>query len=50
MALFAIPFSFCTNRLLTSPTDVSTGFGRRKQRLWIYDLLLLVILTAAFLC
>lgn len=50
MALFAIPFSFCTNRLLTSPTDVSTGFGRRKQRLWIYDLLLVVILTAAFLC
>lgn len=50
MALFAIPFSFCTNRLLTSPTEVSTGFGRRKQRLWIYDLLLVVILTAAFLC
>lgn len=50
MALFAIPFSFSVNRLLTAASETATGFGRRRQRLWIYDILLIIILTAAFLC
>lgn len=50
IALFAIPFCFSTNRMLTSAFETATGFGRKRQRLWIYDSLLVLILIAAFLC
>lgn len=50
-ACLAIPFSFVVYRLLASATEKSNGLGRRrKQHLWIYDLLLIVILIAAFVC
>lgn len=50
-AFLAIPFAFVTYRLFVSATERPTGYGRRrKQRTWIYDLLLIAILIAALLC
>ena len=49
-ALFAIPFAFCTYRLLVGASETHTGFGRRKKHTWLYDILLIVILIAALLC
>lgn len=48
-ALFAIPFAFCTYHLLVTHTDTHHGH-RRKNILWIYDLLLILIPIAALLC
>ena len=50
IALFALPFTFCSYRLLTCATETTTGFGRRKKRTWIYDTLLILIIIAALLC
>lgn len=50
LAAMALPFTFCTYRLLTASTEIVSGFGRRRRRAWIYDLLLILILIAALLC
>lgn len=50
MTLFAIPFVFCTYRMLTAFSESHSSFGHRKKHLWIYDLLLILILIAALLC
>ena len=50
-SFLAIPFAFVTYRFFATATERHPGFGRRhKQRLWIYDLLLIAIIIAAFLC
>lgn len=46
----AIPFAFCTYRMLTTASETHLGFGRRKKFSWIYDLLLILTLIAALLC
>jgi len=50
MSLFAIPFSFCTYRMLSCAEANHTGFGRRKKHNWIYDLLLILIFVIAVIC
>jgi hypothetical protein len=50
LAAMALPFTFCTYRLLTAGAETTTGFGRRRRKAWIYDLLLILILIAALLC
>ncbi len=49
MQFFALPFTFCTSRLLLDPMQ-KASFGNHKRRLWMYDLLLILILFAAFIC
>lgn len=49
MSLFAIPFTLCCQHLFM-PEKAHNSFGRRKQRTWILDLLLLLTLIAAFVC
>ncbi len=49
MQLFAIPFTFCASRCLQS-TQRPSGFTSRKKRLWVYDLLFILIIIAAFVC
>lgn len=51
MAFLAIPFAFVTHRLFLAATERPAGFGRRrKQHVWIYDLLLIAVIIAALLC
>ena len=50
MAVLSIPFTFCTTHLLTTGSSVPTGYGRRKSRIWIYDITFILTLTAAMIC
>lgn len=48
IALFTLPFTFCTTRLFIDATATSTF--RKKKHLWAYDILLLFIIAATYLC
>ena len=50
MPLFAIPFAFCSYRMLTAASEGHTGFHRRKRHGWIYDAVLILTLIASLLC
>lgn len=50
LAFFAIPFALCGTHLLMPTLCRPSASRSRKQRLWIYDILLIVIIVAAFLC
>ena len=50
MTTFAIPFAFCTYRMLSADSEAHFGVGRRRRKAWIYDILLILILIAALLC
>ena len=50
IALFALPFTFCTAQLLNAGNTIPTGYGRRKNRTWIYDIVLILTLIAAMMC
>ena len=49
LAFFAIPFALCGTHMLLPRSNVST-YGRRKERLWIYDVILIVTLIGAIIC
>ena len=46
---FAIPFAFSATHLL-QPSKTTTGLRRSKKHKWIYDILFILTLTAAFVC
>ncbi len=50
LAFFAIPFALCGTHMLMPSISRPTASHSRKQRLWVYDLLLVLIIAAAFLC
>lgn len=49
-ALFALPFTFCVNRLAFGRGSTTTGYGRRKRYPWVSDALILVVIIAVCLC
>lgn len=49
MRLFAVPFSLCGLHLLM-PEKAYHSYGNRKKRTWIYDIILILTLVAAFIC
>lgn len=49
ISLFAIPFALCGSHLLIPEKKMLT-MGRKKQHLWIRDVLLVVIIISAYLC
>lgn len=50
LAAFALPFALCGTHMLMPASGRTTVIGRRKQRPWIYDILLAIIIIAAFVC
>lgn len=46
----AIPIVFCLYLLLMGSVDNLSGYVRRRQKAWIYDIALAVVTIAAFLC
>lgn len=50
LALFAIPFALCGTHMLMPTIGRSAANSRRKQRLWIYDILMVLIIIAALVC
>lgn len=50
MTFFAIPFALCGTHFLMPSICRPTASRSRKQRLWVYDMLLVLIIAAAFLC
>ena len=48
MRLFAVPFTLCAFHLLMP--EKTRSYGRRKQRTWILDIILLLTLAAAIVC
>ena len=48
--LVAAPFAFAASRSLTAHFERHSVYGRAKRRAWIYDLLLVAAIIAAFLC
>lgn len=48
-SVFAIPFALCGTHMILPRRNVSI-IGRRKQHLWIYDIILILTLAAAFVC
>lgn len=50
LAFFALPFALCGTHLLMPSLCRPSASRSRKQRLWVYDLLLVLIIAAAFLC
>ena len=49
LSFFAIPFAFCGTHMLLPKRNVGI-IGRRKQRLWIYDVILILTFVAALVC
>ena len=49
MRLFAVPFTLCSFHMLM-PEKTNLGLGRKRQRTWIRDLVLILTLTAAIVC
>ena len=49
LALFAIPFSFCCTLLLLGNTSSNTWHNKRRRE-WIYDIILVLVIVAAFVC
>ena len=47
---WTIPFVFCLNRLLVGTAENRTGYGRRRNRTWIFECAFDVAVIAAFLC
>lgn len=50
MQLLAVPFAFCTTLLLFGSSPSAANSRSRKKRLWIYDILLILIIIAAIAC
>ena len=50
LSFFAIPFALCGTHMLMPANGRSSASRRRNQRLWINDLLLVLIIIAAFVC
>ncbi len=50
LAYCAIPFAFCTSRLLLPGNENHTSFRRKKHKHLINDIILIVIIVASFLC
>lgn len=48
MRLFAVPFSLCAFHLLMP--EKAHSYGRRKQRTWILDIVLILTFAAAIVC
>ena len=49
LSFFAIPFAFCGTHILLPKRNGGT-IGRRKQHLWIYDVILILTFVAALVC
>lgn len=47
--LFALPFTLCTQHTFLNSQPYSSSF-RKKKHPWIYDILFLLIIAAAYLC
>lgn len=50
LAFFAIPFALCGTHMLMPTLCRPSATRSRKQHLWVYDMLLVLIITAAILC
>lgn len=46
----ALPSAFCTTRLLLAANDTHTGFGRKKNRQLLYNIILILIIIATAVC
>lgn len=49
LSFFAISFALCGTHMLLPQRNVSI-IGRRKQHLWIYDIILILTIAAAIVC
>lgn len=50
LSFFAIPFALSGTLLFMPAIKTPVGGSRRKRHLWIYDILLIMILVAAYIC
>jgi hypothetical protein len=48
-SFFAIPFALCGTHMLLPKRNMGI-IGRRKQYLWIYDVLFVITFIAALVC